>query len=77
MATTMITNDAEVGIPQLAECALPDPPPIPQLPASGSKREQVLRAYAERVVDRMGRTAAMWLIAELEEAIADARETRP
>jgi hypothetical protein len=53
---------------------VPDPPPIPALPATGQRREQVLRSYAERTVDRLGVTATLWLIAELEEAVADARE---
>jgi hypothetical protein len=56
---------------------LPDLPPIPSLPVNGSKREQVLRAYAQKTVDRLGETAALWLVATIDELVADAKERAP
>jgi hypothetical protein len=71
------TEDADVlPFPPLHEppSMMAAPPPVPVLPAKAPQREQVLRAYAQRTVDRLGVGAALWLVAELEEAVAEARE---
>jgi hypothetical protein len=48
-----------------------EPPPIPALPATSSKREPTLRAFAGRIVERLGAPAALLLAAELDEAVAE------
>jgi hypothetical protein len=70
MDATMTTPEAEVA---LDPDALPsvEPPPIPQLPAGASRREPMLRQFAQRIVDKLGAPAALLLAAELDEAVAE------
>ena len=51
-----------------------EPPPIPSVPTSGPKREGTLRAYAERIVQKLGPAAALLLACELDEAAEDAAQ---
>jgi hypothetical protein len=60
------SDEAETEIPQVAACGPPDPPPIPQLPAAGTKRERTLRRYLTRIVDKLGAPAALLLAAEID-----------
>jgi hypothetical protein len=55
---------------------LPDPPPIPSLPATSPRREQTLRAFAERIVQKLGAPAALARAAELDERVAEQEDER-
>jgi hypothetical protein len=59
-------TEAEIEIPQ-------DPPPIPQLPASGPKRVPTVRAFAERILAKFGPAGSLLLASELEELVDDRR----
>jgi hypothetical protein len=59
----MTTTESEILIDPAA-LPLVEPPPIPSVPTGGYKRVATLQQYAQRIVQRLGAPAALFLAAE-------------